>query len=46
MYYRLYDLPAEGDERNGPWRVARSFALFLLTNAHVWVIPLQYVNAE
>src|ERR1700676_3609427 len=20
MYYRLYDLPAEGDARNGPWR--------------------------
>jgi hypothetical protein len=27
-------------------RVAHPFALFLLTNARGWMIPLQYVNAE
>jgi hypothetical protein len=27
-------------------RVANPFAFFLLTNAHSWMIPLQYVNAE
>jgi hypothetical protein len=30
-----------------PWgRVAYPFALFLFTNAHGWMIPLQYVNTE
>jgi hypothetical protein len=25
MYYRLYDLPAEGNARNGPWRAGNWF---------------------
>jgi hypothetical protein len=36
----------EGVCKARPGRVAKPFTPFLLTNAHGWMIPLQYVNAE
>ncbi len=35
-----------GSKRLRISRVAHPFVFFLLTRAHTWMIPLQYVNAE